>query len=68
VVVHRGEDGLQIELVGDIVRMVELGRDGKQAALPEEAASSVKVVAGDRNHLYRTSLGWARLCGEAHYP
>ena len=46
VVVHPGEDGPQIELVGEIVRMVELGLDAKQAALPGEAACSVKVVAG----------------------
>ena len=48
VVVHPGDDGPQIELVGEIVRMVEL--DAKQAALPKEAACSVKVVAGARNH------------------
>jgi hypothetical protein len=46
VVVHPGEDGPQIELVGEIVRMVELGLNAKQAALPGEAACSVKVVAG----------------------
>ena len=50
VVVHPGDDGPQIELVGEIVRMVELGLDAKQAALPGEAACSVKVVAGARNH------------------
>ncbi|HEX6113544.1 MAG TPA: hypothetical protein VFZ10_14655 [Geminicoccaceae bacterium] len=49
-VVHPGDDGPQIELVGEIVRMVELGLDAKQAALPGEAACSVKVVAGARNH------------------
>jgi len=48
VVVHPGDDGPQIELVGEIVRMVEL--DAKQAALPKEAACSVKVVAGAGNH------------------
>ena len=40
------EDGLQVEIVGEIVRMVDLGLDAKQAALPKEAACSVKVVAG----------------------
>jgi hypothetical protein len=52
VVVHPGEDGPQIELVGEIVRMVELGLNAKQAALPGEAACSVKVVAGARNTYY----------------
>jgi hypothetical protein len=52
VVIHPIEVGLEIELVGEIVRMVELGLDGKQAALPKEAASSVKVVAGARNTRY----------------
>jgi site-specific DNA recombinase len=46
VVVHPGDDGPQIELVGEIVRMVELGLNDKKAALPKEAACSVKVVAG----------------------
>ena len=46
VVLHPTADGLQVEIVGEIVRMVELGLDAKQAALGEEAACSVKVVAG----------------------
>jgi hypothetical protein len=46
VLLHPTEAGLQIELVGEIVRMVELGLDREPAALPTEAASSVKVVAG----------------------
>ena len=46
VVVHPGEEGPQVEIVGEIVKMVELGLDAKQAALPKEAACSVKVVAG----------------------
>jgi site-specific DNA recombinase len=50
VVVHPGEDGLQVEIVGEIVKMVELGADAKQAALPKEAAGSVKVVAGAGTH------------------
>jgi site-specific DNA recombinase len=40
------EDRLQVEIVGEIVKMVELGLNAKQAALPREAACSVKVVAG----------------------
>jgi site-specific DNA recombinase len=50
VVIHPVEDGLRIELVGEIGKMVELGLDAKQAALGDEAACSVKVVAGARNH------------------
>ena len=49
VVLHpAAEDGQgqEIELVGEVVRMVELGRDAKQAALDAEAACSVKLVAG----------------------
>jgi hypothetical protein len=50
VVLHPAEDGLQVEIVGEIVKMIELGLDAKQAPLPVEAACSVKVVAGARNH------------------
>jgi hypothetical protein len=46
VVLHAAEGGLQVEIVGEIVKMIELGLDAKQAALPTEAACSVKVVAG----------------------
>ena len=43
---HPAEDGPQVEIVGEIVRMVELGLDAKPAALLAEAAGSVAVVAG----------------------
>jgi hypothetical protein len=33
VIVRQVEKGLQVELVGEIVRMIELGLDGKRAAL-----------------------------------
>jgi site-specific DNA recombinase len=46
VVIHPAEDGLQVEIVGEIVRMVELGLDAREAALPVAAACSVEVVAG----------------------
>jgi site-specific DNA recombinase len=46
VMIHPAKDGVQIELMGEIVRMVELGLNDKKAALPAEAACSVKVVAG----------------------
>ena len=42
VIVHPAEEGLQVE----IVKMVELGLHAKEAALPKEAACSVKVVRG----------------------
>jgi hypothetical protein len=51
VILHPAQQGLQVEIAGEIVRMVEPGPDAKQAALPKEAACSVKVVAGARNHL-----------------
>jgi hypothetical protein len=46
--------------VGEIVKMIELGLDAKQAALLKEVACSVKVVAGACNHLCRTFMPWAR--------
>ena len=52
VVLHPADEGQEVEIVGEIVRMVELGRDAKQAALDAEAACSVKVVAGARNTLH----------------
>jgi len=45
VVLDPAENGLQVVIVGEIVR-VDLGLDDKKAALPEEAACSVEVVAG----------------------
>jgi hypothetical protein len=57
-VVHFNKDeaGMEIELIGDIARMVELGssKGNKKAALDDRAACSVKVVAGTCNH--RASL------------
>jgi site-specific DNA recombinase len=42
------DNGLEIEIVGEIAKMVELGigNPAKRATLNEEAARSVKVVAG----------------------
>ena len=42
------KNGLEIEIVGEIAKMVELGieNQAKRATLDEEAARSVKVVAG----------------------
>ena len=53
--VHPIEGGFEIELIGEIARMVELSLDPngtKKAALDERTACSVKVVAGARNRLY----------------
>jgi hypothetical protein len=45
------EDGMEIEIVGEIAKMVELGigANKKPANLDERMARSVKVVAGTRN-------------------
>jgi hypothetical protein len=50
--IRPAENGLEIEIVGEIAKMVELGIGAhtKQAALDETAARSVKVVAGACNH------------------
>ena len=50
--VHPIEGGFEIELIGEIARMVELSLGTKKAALDERTACSVKVVAGARNQLY----------------
>ena len=46
VVLHPTEAGLEVGMVGEIVRRIELGLEGGPAALSAAAASSVKVVAG----------------------
>ncbi|WP_422368603.1 recombinase family protein [Pelagibius sp.] len=58
VVVTSKEDGLEIELVGAIARMVEvaLASGNRKAVLDERTACSVKVVAGARNRLKLTPL------------
>jgi site-specific DNA recombinase len=48
--------GFEIELVGEIARMVALGTNDKAAREGAAFASSVKVVAGTRNRLCRTKL------------
>jgi len=62
VVLYPEKGGPEIELVGDIARMVELtlpenrnaARDG--GALPDAFHRSVKVVAGKRNQRYLQAL------------
>jgi hypothetical protein len=48
------DNGLEIEIVGEIAKMVELslGPNAKQASLDERLTCSVKVVAGTRNRRY----------------
>jgi hypothetical protein len=55
VVLHPGETGFEIELIGEIANMVDLGAHNKKAdpkglAVHEAYQCSVKVVAGERNH------------------
>jgi len=52
------KDGMEIEIVGEIAKMVELGTEPnkKQAHLGERAACSVKVVAGARNRFGRLDV------------
>jgi site-specific DNA recombinase len=49
VVLYPSDRGFEIELVGEIAHMVALGSatNTKKAAIPKEAACSVKVVAGE---------------------
>jgi site-specific DNA recombinase len=56
------ETGLEIEIAGEIAKMVELGlgANRKQGNLNDRLARSVKVVAGARSHLYRTRLYYTR--------
>jgi hypothetical protein len=55
-VLHPADKGLEVELIGEIAAMVDLGAQSKKAdpegsAVPEAYRCSVKVVAGARNHL-----------------
>ena len=57
------DTGLEVEIIGEIAQLVELGLDGaknKRAILDDKMACSVKVVAGARSHLYRTRLRYER--------
>jgi site-specific DNA recombinase len=58
-----GQRGFEIELIGEITSMVSLGLDGKDDSRRSDAIghdvfeSSMKVVAGARNHLDLLLLG-----------
>ena len=63
IVIGPQDTGLEVEIVGEIAQMVELGLHGaknKRAILDDKMACSVKVVAGARSHLYRTRLRYER--------
>jgi hypothetical protein len=55
--------GQRHELIGEIAAMVDLGAQSKTAAhkdsaIPAAYRRSAKLVAGARNHLYRTAVRW----------
>jgi site-specific DNA recombinase len=52
--IRPAKTGLEIEVVGEIAKMVELGNgnQAKRATLDEQATRSVKVVTGARNQRY----------------
>jgi hypothetical protein len=55
VVIGPAETGFEVEIVGEIAQMIEIGmQDGskKGPVLSERTARSVKVVAGTRNQRY----------------
>jgi len=52
---YPAEDGFRIELVGEIASMIRLSA-GPQSLGSTIERTSVKVVAGTRNHLYRTTI------------
>jgi len=53
---------LEVEIVGEIAKMVELGvgNKAKRATLDETMTRSASVVVGARNHLYRTRFNYER--------
>ena len=55
ITVTPSDDGIQVELIGDIVNMIELPETSGRS-VPDLYRSSVKVVAGARYPLFRTSV------------
>jgi site-specific DNA recombinase len=54
-------DGIEAQLHGDLVAILTLSsNDGRNQKLPADgvAGSLLSVVAGARNHLYRTAVRW----------
>jgi hypothetical protein len=54
-------DGIEAQLHGDLVAILALSNDdGRKQKLPAvgAAGSLLSVVAGTRNHLYRTAVRW----------
>ncbi len=56
------EDGeLRIDLKGELAGILAMSSGGKKpAAAMRDGFEQIKVVAGARNHLYRTHLRWVR--------
>jgi site-specific DNA recombinase len=50
---------LEIELRGDLAGIIAISEAGKASTFsPKEKALQIKMVAGARNHLYRTRFLW----------
>ena len=55
------EDGaLRIELKGELAGILALAADSKQPAAEGRGGLQATLVAGTRNHLYRTTICWRR--------
>jgi hypothetical protein len=67
IVVTPGNDRPAVELHGVLARILELceAADSADKKLPGtvDPGSQFSVVAGPRNHLYRTSIGWGQTNG-----
>jgi site-specific DNA recombinase len=60
IVIGPEDTGLEVEIIGEISQMVELGLEGgknKRAILDDKMARSVKVVASPRNHRHLLQSG-----------
>ena len=52
-------DGIDAQLHGDLAAVLALGDDASdKQKLPAAGAVQLSVVAGARNHLYRTAVWW----------
>ncbi len=52
---------LQIDLQGELAAILNLCQDSKKpTAEIRDGLKQIKLVAGARNHLYRTNLRWVR--------
>ena len=53
-------DELRIEIHGELAGILELCQKDKTPGRSRASAEQIKLVAGARNHLYRTLMAWAR--------